>query len=55
MTQDTHGKLNPGLPWQKQHSTEEGFFSSKLELHVRKKSVKCYIWSTALCGAETWT
>jgi len=21
---------------------------------VRKKPVKCYIWSTALCGAETW-
>ncbi|GFG29807.1 hypothetical protein Cfor_00237 [Coptotermes formosanus] len=23
--------------------------------NVRKKLVKCYIWSTALCGAETWT
>jgi len=22
---------------------------------LRKKLVKCYIWSTALCGAETWT
>jgi hypothetical protein len=22
---------------------------------LRKKPVKCYIWSTALYGAETWT
>ena len=22
---------------------------------MRKKFVKCYIWSIALCGAETWT
>jgi hypothetical protein len=21
---------------------------------LRKKPVKCYIWSIALCGAETW-
>jgi hypothetical protein len=30
-------------------------FSSKLDLNLRKKLVKCYIWSIALCGAETWT
>jgi hypothetical protein len=29
------------------------FFTSKLLL--RKKLVKCYIWSIALYGAETWT
>jgi hypothetical protein len=28
---------------------------SRLKLHIRKKPVKCYIWSVALCGAETWT
>jgi hypothetical protein len=28
-------------------------FTSKLNL--RKKLVKCYIWSIALYGAETWT
>jgi len=27
--------------------------NSKLKLHVRKKPVKCYIWSIAVCGAET--
>jgi hypothetical protein len=28
-------------------------FTSKLELHLRKKVVKCYIWSIALYDAET--
>jgi hypothetical protein len=26
-----------------------------LDLEVRKKLVKCYVWSIALYGAETWT
>ena len=30
-------------------------FTSKLDLNLRKKLVKCYIWSIALHGAETWT
>jgi len=30
-------------------------FISKLELCFRKKLVKCYTWSIALYGAETWT
>jgi hypothetical protein len=30
-------------------------FTSKLDLNLRKKLVKCYIWSTALYGAEMWT
>jgi hypothetical protein len=29
--------------------------TSKLDLHLRKKLVKCYSWSIALFGAETWT
>jgi hypothetical protein len=29
--------------------------TSKLDLNLRKKLVKCYIWSIALYGAETWT
>jgi hypothetical protein len=28
-------------------------FTSKMELNLRKKLVKCYIWSMALYGAET--
>jgi hypothetical protein len=30
------------------------FFSSQLDLNLRKSLLKQYIWSTALCGAETW-
>ena len=30
-------------------------FTNKLDLNLRKKLVKCYIWSMALYGAETWT
>jgi hypothetical protein len=30
-------------------------FISKLDLNLRKKLVKCYIWCTTLCGAETVT
>ena len=29
--------------------------TSTLDLELRKKLVQCYIWSIALCGAETWT
>ena len=30
-------------------------FNSKFHLNVRKKLVKCYVWSMALYGVETWT
>jgi hypothetical protein len=30
-------------------------FTSTMDLELRKKLVKCYIWSIALYGAETWT
>jgi len=30
-------------------------FTSKLDLNLGKKLVKCYIWSMALYGAGTWT
>jgi hypothetical protein len=30
-------------------------FTSTLDLELRKKLVKCYFWSIALHGAETWT
>ena len=54
--QDAHVKLHPILPWQKQPSTRnKAHFTSKLDLNLRKKFVKCNIWSTALYGAEIWT
>jgi hypothetical protein len=30
-------------------------FTNTLDLELRKKLVKCYTWSIALYGAETWT
>jgi len=30
-------------------------FTSTLDLNLGKKLVKCYIWSMAFYGAETWT
>ena len=29
--------------------------NSKLNLELKKKLVKCYVWSIVLYGAETWT
>ena len=36
-------------------SKKKTLFASKLDLNLRKKLIKCYIWSMALYGAETWT
>ena len=36
-------------------SKKTTFFTSKLDLNLGKKLIKCYIWSMALYGAETWT
>ena len=30
-------------------------FTGTLDLKLRKKLIKCYTWSVALYGAETWT
>ena len=29
--------------------------TSKLNIELRKKLVRCYVWSIALYGSETWT
>jgi hypothetical protein len=34
---------------------KRALFTGTLDLELRKKLVKCYIWSRALYGAETWT
>jgi hypothetical protein len=33
----------------------KALFTNKLDRNSRKKLAKCYIWSVALYGAETWT
>jgi hypothetical protein len=34
---------------------KRALFTSTLDLELRKKLVKCYIWNIALYGAEIWT
>ena len=34
---------------------DEGPFHQQIGLNVRKKPIKCYIWSITFYGAETWT
>jgi hypothetical protein len=34
---------------------QRALFTSKMHLKLRKKLIKCYIWSAAIYGAETWT
>ena len=34
---------------------KKNLFTSKLDLNLRNELVKCYVWSMALYGAETWT
>jgi hypothetical protein len=36
-------------------NNKKTLLASKLDLNLSKEPVKCYIWSVALCGAETWT
>jgi len=37
----------------KEAFNNETLFTSRLGLNLRRKHVKFYIWSIALCGAET--
>jgi hypothetical protein len=54
MMQDVRGKSRVAMG--KAAFNKKNFFTSKLDLHLRKKLVKCYyVWSIALYGAETWT
>jgi hypothetical protein len=36
-------------------NNKKKLFTSKVDLNLRKKLVKCYIWRVALYGDETWT
>ena len=37
------------------YNKKKNLFTSKLGLNLRKKLVKCCVWSMAVYGAETWT
>jgi hypothetical protein len=48
-------KIKSRIAMAKAAFNNKNLFTSKLDLNLRKKLVKCYIWSMALYGAETWT
>jgi len=55
MMKDVHGKLNPALPWQKAvFNKTKAHFTSKLDLSVRNKPVKCYFRSVAFYDSVPW-
>jgi hypothetical protein len=33
---------------------KKSFSTNRLDLNLRKKLVKCYVWSVAFYGAEIW-
>jgi hypothetical protein len=47
-------KLNPEFH-AKAAFNKNTLFIDRLDLNLRKKLMKYYIWSTAWQGAETWT
>jgi hypothetical protein len=55
MIQGVHVKLITVLLWQKQYSTRRRLFHQQNGFNLRKKLVKCYIWSITLYGAQNWT
>ena len=36
-------------------NTKRSIYSGPLEKELRKRLVKCFVWSVVLYGAETWT
>jgi hypothetical protein len=55
MTQDVHLKLSPRCQGKSSIQPEKALLTSKFDLNLRKKLVRCCVWGTALCGVETWT
>ena len=40
--------------YQRSFNTTISLFKSKLNIEFKKKLVRCYVWSIALYGSETW-
>jgi len=47
-------KLYPGLPWKSSIQQFEDYFSSKLNLNLGKKLLRCYTGVIAMYGVEPW-
>ena len=55
MTQDVDVEIKSRIVMTKTaFSTKETLFTSKRDINLRKKLIKCYIWSIKLYGAEAW-
>jgi len=50
-----HVKVYLVYNWRMWNISRRRLFTGKVDINLRKKLVKCYIWSIALYGAETWT
>jgi hypothetical protein len=56
MMQDVHTRETESrIAMAKAAFNKKALFTNKLHLNLTKKPLKCYIWSTALYGAENWT
>ena len=57
ITNDARGthEINSRIAVAKAALNTQALFTSKFDLNLWKKLVKCYIWGIALYGAETWT
>jgi len=51
---DCYVQITPLFPCKKAGLNKKKTFCT-FDLHIRKKLVKCYIWSIALYGTATWT
>jgi len=51
--QDKQVEIKSRIAMEKAAFNKEALFTSKLDCNLRKKHVKCYNWSIALCGAGT--
>jgi len=54
MMQDVHYEITSRIA-EAAFNNKKALFTSKLDLKLRKKLVKRYIWSVASYSVETWT
>jgi hypothetical protein len=57
MMQDVYLKVNPGLSWQKQHSTRRRLFRHQIETKFKEETSKMLHLehTVTLYGVGTWT
>jgi hypothetical protein len=48
-------EIKPRIAMEQTAFTKKKLFPNKLDLNLRNKRLKCYIWMITLCSAESWT